>query len=122
MGTSLLIRVQVGDTETRYLFEERTVLVGRHPRGDLVFSTIRDPEVSARHAVIHADGTEVRIRDLCSTNGTYLNGIRLLRAAVLRPRDFVSLSKNGPRIRVSLVCTPDNPVIISHDNRTCPAE
>ena len=45
---------------------------------------IADPSVSSRHAEILLRGSEVLIRDLNSTNGTFLNGEKISEA-VLKP-------------------------------------
>jgi len=49
------------------------------------------PNVSRRHAALEVAGTEVRIRDLGSTNGTFVNGVRIDRGTVLRPGDRVDI-------------------------------
>ena len=45
---------------------------------------IFDPSVSSRHAEILLQGSELLVRDLDSTNGTFINGERITEA-VLRP-------------------------------------
>src|SRR5262249_3786339 len=45
--------------------------------------------VSRRHAVIRLDGHSATLADLGSKNGTYLNGRRVQRAAVLEDGDEV---------------------------------
>jgi hypothetical protein len=50
------------------------VTVGRAADNDLVLS---DPEVSRHHARLEPDGQHWRAVDLGSTNGTWLNGVRL---------------------------------------------
>lgn len=61
-------------------------VIGRSTDGDI---TIPSPEVSRRHAEIVplADGS-FEIRDLGSTNGTWVNGQRITRA-VVRPGDRI---------------------------------
>lgn len=49
-----------------------------------------DPQVSKRHAVIHAHGDTWTIEDLQSTNGIKVNGTRVPRAAL----------KNGDRVHI----------------------
>jgi hypothetical protein len=48
--------------------------IGRDPDNDL---SIPDDSVSRHHAVITLAGTEPRLKDLGSSNGTYVNGLRL---------------------------------------------
>ena len=70
------------------------LLVGRHPRCDVVVS---DPSVSRRHAQITLrDGVWV-IQDLASTNGTSVNGARVGRMA-LQAGDVVALGSQSIQI------------------------
>ena len=43
---------------------------------------IADPSVSSRHAEIFLQGTELLIRDLNSTNGTFINGEKISEAVL----------------------------------------
>ena len=63
------------------------LLLGRHPGCDVV---LLEPSVSRRHALLTLrDGVWV-LRDLASTNGTLLNGIRVGRTSV-RSGDILTL-------------------------------
>lgn len=69
--------VVVGEREHDFvdLDERSTVSIGRSPENDVV---IQDDMASRRHAVIERDaGDELRVRDLKSFNGTYLNERRV---------------------------------------------
>jgi DNA-binding NtrC family response regulator len=48
--------------------------------GELANLRLRDPEVSRRHVSIEVDGPQLRVRDLGSTNGTRVNGLRVMEA------------------------------------------
>jgi hypothetical protein len=61
--------------------------IGRNPVSDL---NLNDPSVSWSHCRILVDGTEVLIQDLGSSNGTFINQIRV-REAPLRPGQIVHL-------------------------------
>ena len=50
------------------------LIVGRAPTCDL---PVFDPTISRRHAELVADGDALRIRDLGSSNGTFVNGAKL---------------------------------------------
>ena len=52
-------------------------VVGRHTEADL---RLVDPDVSRRHCRIGVEDGMWRIVDLASTNGIYLNGVRLAEA------------------------------------------
>ena len=51
----------------------RPVRIGRWRKVEIV---LEDHYVSRRHCEAHWDGCRVRVRDLGSTNGTFLNGRR----------------------------------------------
>jgi hypothetical protein len=74
--------------------ESERLLIGRHPRCDLVVS---DLSVSRRHAQLtFRDGVWV-IQDLASTNGTSVNGSRVGRIT-LHAGDVVSLGNQAIQI------------------------
>jgi ABC transport system ATP-binding/permease protein len=66
----------------------RVLRIGRDPDNDVVIDA---PMVSRRHARLVVDGDGARIEDLGSSNGTYVNGVRVRGAAVVRPGDRVGL-------------------------------
>ena len=55
--------------------------------------SINDAEVSRKHARLTFQGGKYVIEDLGSTNGTFVNGQRLVSPAVLKPGDVVSLGE-----------------------------
>ena len=63
------------------------LVVGRAPDCDVL---VDDPAVSLKHAAILWDGQSGLLRELGSSNGTFLNGIRLGSRAVLRSGDELS--------------------------------
>jgi hypothetical protein len=64
------------------------VLVGRHPRCDARLSS---DWVSLRHCILTEAGGEVVVRDLGSTNGTWINGWRVERGR-LKPGDEMTIA------------------------------
>ena len=58
---------------------ERTSRIGRSEEGEIV---LVDPGVSRAHAVVEVEGATVVVRDLGSTNGTFVNGRRIDREAL----------------------------------------
>jgi pSer/pThr/pTyr-binding forkhead associated (FHA) protein len=68
--------------------DRRSILIGRHPVCDVVLDSLR---VSQRHCIITAESDAVVVRDLGSTNGTWVNGQRVARSR-LRPGDEVSIA------------------------------
>jgi hypothetical protein len=67
------------------------LIVGRSPDCDVV---VDDPAVSQKHAAILWDGRAGLLRELGSSNGTFLNGIRLGSRAVLRTGDELSFGQS----------------------------
>ena len=63
----------------RAVLRSRMVTVGRAEDNDLVLA---DPEVSRHHARLEPDGESWRAVDLGSTNGTWINGVRLNAATI----------------------------------------
>lgn len=75
--------------------EKAEIFVGRELSNDIV---INDGEVSRRHARIFSQAGQYAIEDLGSTNGTFINGERLMGPMILRPGMVVALGE-----QVSLV-------------------
>ncbi|HEV8694326.1 MAG TPA: FHA domain-containing protein [Lysobacter sp.] len=59
---------------SRWLQPEERLRIGREPGCDLV---IEHPSVSRAHAELYHDGTNWRLRDLGSKNGTFVDGIAI---------------------------------------------
>ena len=57
------------------------------------------PEVSNAHAVILRKGSIYELKDLESTNGTYVNGRLLTGTTQLTHGDVITLAVDGPRFR-----------------------
>jgi DNA-binding NtrC family response regulator len=51
--------------------------------GELANLRLRDPEVSRRHVSLEVQGPQLRLRDLGSTNGTHVNGLRVTEAFLI---------------------------------------
>ncbi len=60
--------------------------VGRAPDCDVVLNIAG---ISKKHACIRVDGTMVTVTDLKSSNGTYINGVRILKKDVRSPADKI---------------------------------
>lgn len=95
------------------LIAGRPVVVGRVEGADLV---IADGSVSRRHTRIEHKGGVVVVEDLDSTNGTYVNGLRVHRAEVkvgdrilIGPTVFEVLSGPPPPPRASSPPPPPPP-------------
>jgi predicted component of type VI protein secretion system len=69
---------------------ETELVVGREDAS----MTIDDEEISRRHAVIRPGNEGIEIEDLGSTNGTYVNGVRIESATRLVGGDMVKLGQS----------------------------
>lgn len=80
----------VGDGVELSVSDDGEYLIGREPTCDL---TITDPTVSRRHATLVLQQGALSLRDEGSTNGTYVNGVRLEGGTEhpLKPGDHVQL-------------------------------
>ncbi len=76
---------------------DRALVIGRSPEIDVV---INDSNVSRRHAEVWRTSEGVAIRDLQSTNGTFVNGHRVT-AVSLSPRDDITISTLHMRIELA---------------------
>src|SRR5262245_40892908 len=70
-------------------------MVGRSSLCDL---PVDDPTVSRRHASVEVSSGRLRIRDLGSLNGTFINGTRIA-DEVARPGDGVSFGRAAFEVR-----------------------
>ncbi len=59
--------------------------------------------VSRRHCCFFLDGEEVWLQDLQSTNGTYLNGKRMVAPEVVREGDRITLDSYSFRVFIAEV-------------------
>jgi hypothetical protein len=62
--------------------------IGRDPNSDI---TINDAQISRRHAQVTIRGNVVVLEDLDSTNGTFVNGMRLTASQALSNGDVIGL-------------------------------
>jgi len=72
--------------------------IGRHPSADILFDADHDLDVSGRHAAVFRQGEVWVLRDLGSTNGTWVNGVRLKGDRVLAPDDVLRFGSDGPQL------------------------
>lgn len=79
--------------------EKSEMFIGRDLSNDIV---VNDPEISRRHARLFQQGNSYVLEDLGSTNGSFVNGQRVMGQNVLRPGDSVAF---GERISLSFEST-----------------
>jgi adenylate cyclase len=81
-------------TQSFDLKEGTTLVVGRAPTCDV---PVFDPTISRRHAEIVAEGNLLRVKDLGSSNGSFINGNKI-DAASAAIDDLVAFGKVGFRL------------------------
>lgn len=72
------------------LYGRRDVVIGRAPDCDLPVESAR---ASRRHAAVHSEGDHFSVRDLGSTNGTFVNGRRIAGEQTLSPGDRIEIGE-----------------------------
>ena len=90
--TKPLIVMRSGPTPgSSYYLDKPEITMGRDVESDI---PIPDSEISRRHArfIVKTDG--VYIEDLGSTNGTFLNGVRLSSPKLLVNGDLITLAES----------------------------
>ena len=98
---ALALTVRTGALAGRtFTFDHAMISVGRAPGSDLTFDAQQDIDVSGKHAEIVVIGSRVVMRDLGSTNGTWINGVRLLDDSEIYDGDVVAFGEHGPQVMV----------------------
>ena len=93
MGRNTL-QVQIyGEREPRVF--DRSFTIGRAAENDVV---VEDSLVSTRHVTVTLDADGWRIRDLETTNGTFLDGNRVALIPLRGPTEIRLAHANGPRL------------------------
>ena len=82
-GGGRAVRLVSGDGRT-YPLQMGSTVIGR---GDQANLRLPDVGISRRHARLDFDGAQVVLTDLGSTNGTYLNGTKVLGPMVMQRGD-----------------------------------
>ncbi len=103
-----VIHVSGGWAGRREVFSGERITFGRAADNDVRLSP-QDVRASAHHAVLLVSEEGLLVEDLQSTNGTYVNGVRVWRAPV-RSGDLLQFGRRGPCVRIEIVA-PESPEI-----------
>jgi len=87
----------------------RTVVVGRAVTSDV---PIYDPTISRRHAEVSLTDGGVKVKDVGSSNGTFLNGARIT-DAVAGENDVIAFGKVAFRVKAVSAAVPRPQVVPS---------
>jgi len=74
-----------------HALEKSEISVGRSPDCDL---WIEDSSISRKHFKLEVKKNEVVVYDLKSTNGTYVNGEKVVKKTILKEGDKIQISKD----------------------------
>lgn len=90
------------------------IVIGRSSSTDLVPTGENVGMVSQRHARLFWDDGELRVEDLGSTNGTFVDGDKVSEAG-LKMGSVVTLGRTGPQYRVEPADQDDPPTAAEED-------
>lgn len=90
----LLLLLDDNAPPKRYPLRTLPVVIGRNPPADLI---LEGPTVSRRHCRLELRDGRLSLTDLASTNGTFVNGVRLTEAAALE--DGATIGVGAYRLR-----------------------
>lgn len=88
-GSALLIVRKGPNAGARFLLDQDSTIVGRHPEADVFLD---DVTVSRRHAEFVRHGMSFEVKDMGSLNGTYFDGV-LIDQALLHDGAEVQVGK-----------------------------
>lgn len=84
----------------------KTFSLGRAKDNNVVFTSAK---VSRRHALVHAQGgAEFSLVDLGSSNGTHLNGRRVIQPVTLQHGDVIQIGEESLVFRLECLRTPED--------------
>ncbi len=80
------------------IFDSNEVTIGRNPSNAIMFDPEKDLVVSGKHALLAFDQDRWMVRDLGSSNGTFVDGNKITERT-LHPGQIVQFGKNGPKVQ-----------------------
>lgn len=118
MASTYRLVMRSGPTAGKtFLLDKVETTIGRDLSNDIV---INDSEASRRHSRIFMQGGNYIIEDLGSTNGTSVNGQRLMGPYVLRPGELIMLGESISLL-FEMVQSPDeNATVVSPRRAAAP--
>ena len=95
LGRLVVLKSPALDEGEIYAVDSSPLTVGRGANNDV--SIVGDEYASARHARFEPRRDGIYVEDIGSTNGTFVNGIRLTRERKLTPGDVVRIGETDLR-------------------------
>lgn len=87
---ALVVRSADGEQRTIKLEQQQSMIFGR-TKGDVI---IQDHEISSTHCRIHYVGGAYHVLDMRSTNGTFVNNVRILKSK-LQHNDLITIGQSS---------------------------
>lgn len=84
------------------------LVLGRDSHADIKFDPQRDDVVGRNHAKIVFDNGDFKLKDLNSTNGTFVNGKRVQGSVILNVDDVIKLGESGVELSFEIAPRPEN--------------
>jgi FHA domain-containing protein len=94
-GRLVVVKSPALDEDDELILDSAALLLGRGSANDV--NLARDEYASSNHARVEPRRDGVWVQDVGSTNGTYLNGIRLTHAKRLTPGDILRVGETELR-------------------------
>ncbi|MCD4673949.1 MAG: FHA domain-containing protein [Anaerolineaceae bacterium] len=111
MASTYRLVMRSGPTAGKtFLLDKAETTIGRDLSNDIV---INDSEASRNHARIFLQGGNYIIEDLGSTNGTSVNGQRLMGPYVLRPGELIMFGESISLLFEMVQTADENATVIS---------
>ena len=95
LGRLVVVTSPALDERDEFVVDSQTITIGRGSQNTIPLDD--DEFASASHAVVEPRQDGVWIEDAGSTNGTYLNGVKLSRPRKLTPGDLVRVGETDFR-------------------------
>lgn len=96
-GIALTLDV-AGAGRTQVVVGSADLVFGRAPGADIPVRN--DAQASSRHAALYRQNGVLLLRDLGSSNGTFLNGTRIARPEPVQDRDLIGVGSTEVRVYV----------------------
>jgi adenylate cyclase len=106
--------LDVGDRQ--FPLVGKTFSLGRAKDSNIVFTSTK---VSRRHALVHAQGaSEFSLVDLGSSNGTHLNGRRVIEPVALQHGDVIQIGEQSLVFRLETSHMPEEEIYLTEAQMT----